>query len=139
MNKFLCYYLFLIGLLMTVFNLQLPITISGCLLISLLIMCHKVIKKLLIKLLNETIEKVEADSCEVSEEEFSSYIDLLANETMSKEDCCSYLRISRASFDKLIANGELPKGKKRRGFKELSWHRSDLIKFVNKKKQNLTT
>jgi len=38
------------------------------------------------------------------------------------------LNISRSTFDKLVKEGKLPKGKKRMGFKELSWKKEELWK-----------
>jgi predicted DNA-binding transcriptional regulator AlpA len=37
------------------------------------------------------------------------------------------LGISRSKFDALIKEGKLPKGRKRRGFKELIWYKDELI------------
>lgn len=45
---------------------------------------------------------------------------------MSKESACAYLQISRATFDNLVREGRIPKGKKQIGFKELGWKKSDL-------------
>lgn len=52
-------------------------------------------------------------------------------EYMSKAQACDYLDISRSTFDKLVREGKLPRGKKRMGFKELSWKKSDLNQIKN--------
>lgn len=49
---------------------------------------------------------------------------------MSKYEAYSYLNISRAKFDNLVKEGKLPKGKKQQGFKELSWTKGDLDKYI---------
>lgn len=40
--------------------------------------------------------------------------------------------MSRATFDNLVRDGKLPKGKKVPGFKELMWYKRDLRKYLNK-------
>jgi hypothetical protein len=47
---------------------------------------------------------------------------------MSKYQAYTYLNISRATFDNLVREGKIPKGKKVPGFKELQWSKKDLIK-----------
>ena len=42
--------------------------------------------------------------------------------------------MSRATFDKYIREGKLPKGKKEAGFKELFYMESDLRKFIETNK-----
>ena len=50
---------------------------------------------------------------------------------MSKDVACSYLNISRSKFDSLVAEGKLPKGKKRRGFKELVFYKDEISDALN--------
>lgn len=45
---------------------------------------------------------------------------------MSKYQSYTYLGISRATFDNLVREGKLPRGKKVPGFKELRWYKKDL-------------
>lgn len=45
---------------------------------------------------------------------------------MSKYQACQYLNMSRATFDNLVREGKLPKGKKEAGFKELFWTKYEL-------------
>ena len=51
---------------------------------------------------------------------------------LSKYEAYRHLRISRATFDNYVREGKLPRGKKEAGFKELSWNRKDLDKFIQK-------
>ena len=50
---------------------------------------------------------------------------------LSKVESAEYIGVSRATFDNYINKGLIPKGRKRQGFKELSWNKSDLDKFLN--------
>lgn len=85
-----------------------------------------VLKKLISRLLRETAEKIDAGTCELTEEEASELIGVLSHEPMSKESACRFLNVSRATFDNYVRMGKLPKGRKRRGFKELYWYKDEL-------------
>ena len=52
---------------------------------------------------------------------------------LSKYQACKYLHMSRATFDNKIKTGELPKGKKEQGFKELFWDMADLKAYKTRK------
>lgn len=45
---------------------------------------------------------------------------------MSKYQAYTYLGISRATFDNLVREGKLPRGRKVPGFRELQWYKKDL-------------
>lgn len=51
---------------------------------------------------------------------------------LSKYQAYTYLNVSRATFDNLVREGKIPRGKKVPGFKELIWYRKDLKKLKNK-------
>ena len=52
---------------------------------------------------------------------------------MSKVQAYEYLNISRATFDNMVREGKLPRGKKIQGFKELVWFKKDLVKVRKKR------
>lgn len=84
------------------------------------------LKKLLTKLLRDTANKIDAGTCELSEEEATQMLEVLSHTALSKEQACIYLNMSRSRFDDLVRQGKLPKGKKRVGFKELFWYKDEL-------------
>jgi len=84
------------------------------------------LKKLLTKLLRDTANKIDAGTCELSEEEAAQMLEVLSHIALSKEQACIYLNMSRSRFDDLVRQGKLPKGKKRVGFKELFWYKDEL-------------
>lgn len=84
------------------------------------------LKKLIVKLLRETADKIDANNSELTEEEAIELMSVLAHRAMSKEQACSYLNLSRSRFDDLVREGKLPKGRKRRGFKELVFYQDEL-------------
>lgn len=87
------------------------------------------LNKLIVKLLRETADKIDAGTCELSESEAMDIMSVLSHKVMSKEDACIYLNISRSRFDDLVREGKLPKGRKRRGFKELVFYQDELDRY----------
>jgi predicted DNA-binding transcriptional regulator AlpA len=90
-------------------------------------------------LLNQIIEDIDSGNSNISEEEELKIINTLKSytdktERMSKYKACLYLNCSRATFDNYVKDGKLPKGKHDIGFKELSWSKKDLDKFINDSK-----
>lgn len=84
------------------------------------------IKNTIIKMLRETSDKIEVGTCEMSDTDAMELLSILSHRAMSKEDACIYLNISRSRFDDLVREGKLPKGRKRRGFKELVFYQDEL-------------
>lgn len=76
--------------------------------------------------MKELIEKLEANTCELTEEDALEILSTVTRQIISKEAACSYLNISRSKFDELVKEGKLPEGKKRRGFKEKFWYKDEL-------------
>lgn len=87
------------------------------------------IKKLLLNIISD----IDAGNSNIDEDEAMEIIKLLKESVrkdvpMSKYQAYTFLNISRATFDNLVREGKLPKGKKVAGFKELQWFKKDLIK-----------
>ena len=91
------------------------------------------LNKLIVKLLRETADKIDSGNCELSESEAMDIMSVLSHRAMSKEDACIYLNLSRSRFDDLVREGKLPKGKKRRGFKELVYYQDELDNYIKRK------
>lgn len=95
-----------------------------------------IIKKLLFQLIND----LDAGNSNISEEDGEQIIEMIQklsrkDEGISKYDACKYLNVSRATFDNLVREGKLPKGKHVSGFKELRFYKKDLniaIKNIRK-------
>ena len=82
-------------------------------------------------LLQNCIDRIDAGNSNLSADEEIEVIQLLKKYTdkdrkLSKYQACKYLNMSRATFDKYIREGKIPKGKKEAGFKELFWEESEL-------------
>ena len=88
-----------------------------------------ILKTLLLQLLND----IDSENSNISEDEQQQIIELfqkINSKELSKIESANYIGVSRATFDNYIAKGLIPKGKKRQGFKELSWNKNDLDKFL---------
>lgn len=90
----------------------------------------RVIRNILQNLIND----IDAGNSNVSEEEALEIIDKIRRisdkSRLSKYSACQYLNVSRATFDNYVREGRIPKGSHSIGFKELSWSKSDLDKFI---------
>jgi predicted DNA-binding transcriptional regulator AlpA len=93
---------------------------------------RNIIAKWISKTLREIADKIDSGNCELDEEQAMHIMSTIGHEVMSKDSACSYLNISRSKLDSLVADGKLPKGKKRRGFKELVWFKDELSDVLNK-------
>lgn len=91
----------------------------------------KIIRELLLKI----VDNIDAGNSNLSEDEALQAIDYLKKLTnkekrLSKYGACRYLNVSRATFDNYVRAGRLPRGKHEAGFKELSYSKKDLDKFI---------
>lgn len=88
--------------------------------------------KIISQPLRQLADDVDAGKFECDKEQMTQVVTQLADfntEFVSKAQACDYLNISRSTFDKLIKEGKLPKGKKRMSFKELSWKKKNYGKI----------
>ena len=83
-------------------------------------------KKLVVKYLKEAIERIESDDCELCDEEAMDILRVISHRSMSKEQACTYLNLSRSRFDDLVRERKIPKGRKITGYKELRWYQDEL-------------
>ena len=90
------------------------------------------LKKLIVKLLKDTADKIDSGNCELSDEEATDIMSVLSHRALSKEQACSYLNYSRATFDNAVRDGLIPRGRKRRGFKELVWYEDELSNVLKR-------
>lgn len=90
-----------------------------------------VIRELLLKI----VDDIDTGNSNLSDEESLEVIKSLRKYTrkdtpLSKYQAYTYLNMSRATFDNMVREGKLPKGKKVAGFKELIWYKRDLNKYI---------
>lgn len=93
----------------------------------------KVIRNLLVKI----VDNIDSGNSNLTENEALELAKVLQSYTdktikMSKYQACQYLNVSRATFDNYVREGNLPRGKKEAGFKELFYTKKDLDEFKKK-------
>lgn len=87
------------------------------------------------QLLEQCLGNIKAGTSNISEEDQLEIVAMLKKYTdkdrrLSKYQACTYLNISRATFDNYVREGKIPKGKKETGWKELSWSESELKELI---------
>ena len=87
------------------------------------------------QLLEQCLGNIKAGTSNISEEDQLEIIAMLKKYTdkdrrLSKYQACTYLNMSRATFDNYVREGKIPKGKKEIGWKELSWSESELKEVI---------
>lgn len=92
------------------------------------------LRKLVTRTLRETADKIEAGTCEMTEEEAMDIMSAVSHQAMSKAEAYKYLNLSRSRFDDLVRKKKLPRGRKRKGYRELSWYRDILDDWLIKLK-----
>lgn len=93
------------------------------------------IASLVRKTLQTLIDSIDSGNSSISEEEGAEILDCINRMTspwLSKYEACNHLHVSRATFDRMVADGCLPQGRPRAGFKELAWRKYDLERVRGK-------
>lgn len=76
-------------------------------------------------LLMEFHERIQSGRCLTNKQQNAFMLDFLhrianKDEPISKAEACGYVHVSRATFDRLVKEGRLPKGKKAEGMDRAS-------------------
>ena len=92
------------------------------------------------KALQLIIDNIDAGNTNLTEEECITIVDTIKRlsqkeRLISKYQAYTYLNVSRATFDRLVQEGRLPKGKKIAGFKELFWDERQIREYLKKERQ----
>ena len=87
------------------------------------------------QLLEQCLGNIKAGTSNISEEDQLEIVAMIKKYTdkdrrLSKYQACTYLNMSRATFDNYVREGKIPKGKKETGWKELSWSESELKEVI---------
>ena len=86
--------------------------------------------------LKQLLEDMDSGNTNINEEQQEKLLSLLLqfnSKELSKLEAAEYIGVSRATFDKYIREGLIPKGMKRQGVSNLFWKKSDLDKYLDEK------
>lgn len=86
--------------------------------------------KTIVKLLRKTADNIDTGNSELTDEQAVDLMQVLSHRMMSKDEACEFMNMSRSSFDALVRQGKIPRGRKKRGFKELFWYEDELRKAL---------
>ena len=90
---------------------------------------NQVVKRMLIKVLEDTRHKIENDTCGLDEEELMSIANQLTHVKINIEQTCRHLNCSRATLNRMIADKRVPLPKKELGGKEY-WYQDELDNYI---------
>lgn len=93
-----------------------------------------IVEKEISRLLREADDRFDAGTSEASEEQIIEGMRVFLHTPISKEKAAIELGIHPSTFDKLVVEGKIPKGKKELGWKELRWYTDEIIKSGKKYK-----
>ena len=98
--------------------------------------------KVIRNLLENIIQDIDAGNSNIDENDAIEIVKALSEYTrkdkgISKYSACEYLNVSRATFDRYVAEGKLPKGKHEIGFKEKFWLKKDLDECIKRMSNKL--
>ena len=94
---------------------------------------NAIIKTMLIKILKDIQHKIETDTCGLDEEELISVMNILTHVKLNIEQTCKYLNCSRATLNRMIFDGRVPKPNKESGGKEY-WYQDELDNYIRNHK-----
>lgn len=86
--------------------------------------------------LKQLLEDMDSGNTNINEKQQEKLLSLLLqfnSKELSKLEAAEYIGVSRATFDKYIREGLIPKGMKRQGVSNLFWKKSDLDKYLDEK------
>ena len=91
------------------------------------------IKKMILNILKDTYNKIENDTCGLDEDEILNLANTLTHVKLNIEQTCKYLNCSRATLNRMIFDGRVPKPYKEAGGKE-HWYQDELDNYIRNHK-----
>lgn len=92
-----------------------------------------VTKKLVLKILKDTYNKIENDTCGLDDDEIMSIANALTHVKLNIEQACRHINCSRPTLYRLIACNKIPKPYKDSGGKEY-WYQDELDEYIKNHK-----
>lgn len=92
-----------------------------------------VLTNLILAELDSLKTRIKSGNCNLSDEEAMDILKVVAHESLSKDQACSFLNVKKSRFAEMMNEGLIPKGRKLRGFNEHRWYKDELIEAINKR------
>lgn len=90
---------------------------------------NPITKKLILKILKDTYNRIENDTCGLDEEELLDLGNKLIHVKLNIEQTCKHLNCSRSTLNRMIFDGRVPKPYKESGGKEY-WYQDELDDYI---------
>lgn len=90
------------------------------------------IKTLLSRELRNIADKIDAGTCEVSQDDAIEIMAAISNVSLSQEESARYLNMNTSTFRKKVEAGKIAKPHKRRGLTEKLWFLHELKRALFK-------
>ena len=94
---------------------------------------NPITKKLILKILKDTYNRIENDTCGLDEEELLDLGNKLIHVKLNIEQTCKHLNCSRSTLNRMIFDGRVPKPYKESGGKEY-WYQDELDNYIKNHK-----
>ena len=94
---------------------------------------NPITKKLILKILKDTYNRIENDTCGLDEEELLDLGNKLIHVKLNIEQTCKHLNCSRSTLNRMIFDGRVPKPYKEAGGKEY-WYQDELDNYIKNHK-----
>lgn len=94
---------------------------------------NPITKKLILKILKDTYNRIENDTCGLDEEELLDLGNKLIHVKLNIEQTCKHLNCSRSTLNRMIFDGRVPKPYKEAGGKEY-WYQDELDNYIRNHK-----
>lgn len=78
-------------------------------------------KKAIATIFRQIADKIEAGTCEVDDEELTEIANSFIHRKLNAEQMCHYLKVSRATLTRMVADGRIPHPKKTLGGDKYWW------------------
>lgn len=85
------------------------------------------LKKIIAQYLRESADKIETNSCGLSNAEITQLAQQIMHQEMNKSEAAEFLNMSTRTFDRKIESGQLPKGVHNLGSKQKIWYKDELV------------
>jgi predicted DNA-binding transcriptional regulator AlpA len=93
------------------------------------------LNKLLSFHFRDIADKLDAGNTNVTEEEAINILHSIAHIALTKEEVCDKFKISRATFDRYVTNGYIPKGIKVKHKTSLIWYQDEVEQGLERLKR----
>ena len=94
---------------------------------------NPITKKLILKILKDTYNRIENDTCGLDEEELLDLGNKLIHVKLNIEQTCKHLNCSRSTLNRMILDGRVSKPYKESGGKEY-WYQDELNNYIRNHK-----